>query len=231
MPQYEVIYTPQAIALLPERDLSGHIAVTIDVFRATSTIVTGLANGAAAFFPIATVEEGLALKQKDPDALLAGERKGEPPAGFDLGNSPREFTAERVAGKRILHTTTNGTQALVASRNAKHIITAAWLNLAAVVRFLKESESPVLLLCAGTGRSFAMEDAALAGAILQDLNVDHPACSIYRSLATREPESLYESRNGHSLVNANRLGDLEWCVMKNKYDLVPKVGADGWIRI
>lgn len=231
MSTFEVIYTPQAIARLPERDLSGHLAVVIDVFRATSTIATGLANGATAFFPIATVEEGLALKEKNPDVLLAGERGGEAPAGFDLGNSPRDFLPERVAGKRVFHTTTNGTQALVAVRGANQVITACWLNLGAVLTFLRAADKPTLLLCAGTGRAFAMEDATLASAILDELDIDHPARSIYRSIAQRLPESLYESRNGRNLIRANRTADIEFCIQRDKFDIVPKLGSDGWLRI
>lgn len=231
MPSFEVIYTPQAIGRLPERDLSGHLAVVIDVFRATSTIATGLAHGAAAFYPIASVEEGLALKAKNPDVLLAGERGGEAPAGFDLGNSPRDFTPDRVQGKRIFHTTTNGTQALVAVRGANTVITACWLNLAAVVKFLRTADRPTLLLCAGTGRAFAMEDATLASAILDALDIDHPARSIYRSVAGRFPESLSETRNGRNLQRAKRTGDIEFCIQRNKFDIVPTLGSDGWIRI
>jgi 2-phosphosulfolactate phosphatase len=231
MLQVEVVYTPQAIARLAERDLSSHLAVAIDVFRATSTVVTGLASGATAFFPIATVEEGLAFKQQQPDALLAGERKGEPPAGFDLGNSPREFTPERVRGRRIFHTTTNGTQALVAVRGARQVITAAWLNLSAAVNFIREQNRPTLLLCAGTGRAFALEDATLASAIIDALDIEHPARSIYRSIVPRLPDVLSETRNGRNLQKANRVGDIEFCIQRDKFDLVPKLGADGWITV
>ncbi len=227
--QIEVIYTPQAITRLSGRDLSAHLAVVIDVFRATSTIVTGLASGAAAFFPIATVEEGLALKQLQPECLLAGEGHGEAPAGFDLGNSPREFTPERVAGKRVLHTTTNGTKALVAARGAHRVITASWLNLTAAANYIRSENRPTLLLCAGTGRAFALEDATLASAILDILDIDHPARSIYRSLLPRIPDSLYESRNGRNLARANRTADIEWCVQRDKYTLVPKLDKDGWL--
>lgn len=230
MSTFEVIYTPQAIGRLPQRDLSQHLAVVIDVFRATSTIATGLAHGADAFFPIATVEEGLALKAQSPDVLLAGERGGEAPAGFDLGNSPRDFTPERIKGKRIFHTTTNGTQALVAVRGAATVVTACWLNLNAMVKFLREANRPTLLLCAGTGRAFAMEDATLASAILDALDIDHPARSIYRSVAGRFPESLYETRNGRNLIRAKRTGDIEFCIQQNQFDIVPKLGKDGWIR-
>lgn len=231
MPSFEVIYTPQAIARLTERDLSQHLAIVIDVFRATSTIATGLANGAEAFYPIATVEEGLALKAKHPDVLLAGERGGEAPAGFDLGNSPRDFTPDRVKGKRVFHTTTNGTQALVAARGSHQVITACWLNLSAVVEYLRAANHPTLLLCAGTGRAFALEDATLASAILDALDIDHPARSIYRSVAPRFPDSLSETRNGRNLQRAKRTGDIDFCVQRDKFNLVPKLDKDGWLRL
>lgn len=231
MSSFEVIYTPQAITRLAERDLSGHLAVVIDVFRATSTIATGLANGAEAFYPIATVEEGLELKAKNPDTLLAGERKGEAPAGFDLGNSPREFTPDRIRGKRIFHTTTNGTQALVAANHANTVVTACWLNLEAVTKFLRAANLPTLLLCAGTGRAFALEDATLASAILDTLDIDHPARSIYRSVADGFPLRLHETRNGRNLQRANRVADIDWCLQRDKYSVVPKLGKDGWLRL
>src|SRR5262249_9659060 len=143
----EIAYTPEQIRELLQRDLSGHTAVVIDVLRATSTEITALANGAEAIFPAATVEEARALKEKTPSLLLAGERHGLPPEGFDLGNSPREFTAEKVKGRKIVHTTTNGTLAWLACRNAAETLGAAFLNLNAVTERLRRKGGPVLLVC------------------------------------------------------------------------------------
>jgi len=105
----EVCLTP---ALLHLYNVEEYIVVIIDIFRATSSICYGIANGAEAIIPVAEVEECMAYREKNPEYLLAAERNGEVVNGFDFGNSPFSYTAENVAGKTIVLTTTNGTQAL-----------------------------------------------------------------------------------------------------------------------
>ena len=103
--------------------LAGATALVIDVLRASTTIVTALANGAASVVPVETVEEARARKAAlGPEAILAGERHSDPPEGFDLGNSPLEFTAARVQGLTIVITTSNGTKALTAARGAAAVV-------------------------------------------------------------------------------------------------------------
>src|SRR6266508_6551746 len=109
----EVLFTPAEFRALPQRDLANTVCVVFDILRATSTIVTALANGAAAFIPVEEISEALTRRRQRPDALLAGERDGlrigaalTGGVEFDLGNSPREFTREKVAGKTIIATTT-----------------------------------------------------------------------------------------------------------------------------
>ena len=115
--EVEVLFTPAEFRVLPDCDLSGTTCVVFDVLRATSTIVTALAAGAAGVLPVEEISEALAWRRR-PDVLLAGERGGQRISAaltggveFDLGNSPREFTPERVAGKLIVSTTTNVTRA------------------------------------------------------------------------------------------------------------------------
>src|SRR5436190_17096535 len=107
----DAVLTPADIALLPQRDLSGVTCVVFDVLRATSSMLTGLAHGAAEIHPVCTIEEALALRQRWPDAVLGGERQGDLIPGFDIGNSPLEYR-DSVAKRRIITTTTNGTVAL-----------------------------------------------------------------------------------------------------------------------
>src|ERR1043165_3076032 len=114
----EVLFTPAEFETLRTRDLSETTCVVFDVLRATSSMVTALANGAEAIMPVEEISEALAIKADDPSVLLAGERHGVRIEGtlsggvrFDFGNSPREFTADKVRGKRIVTTTTNGTRA------------------------------------------------------------------------------------------------------------------------
>src|SRR5580692_7380997 len=134
-PTLEVLFTPAEFATLPQRDLSGTVCVVFDVLRATSTIVTALANGADAVIPVAEIPEALAAKRARPDLLLGGEREGvriraDQTGGvdFDLGNSPREFTRERVAGRTIILTTTNGSRALRACAGARAVFAGSFLN-------------------------------------------------------------------------------------------------------
>ena len=129
MKSFDVSFTPADFAVLKNRNLEDTLCVVFDVFRATSSMVTALANGAEMIMPVAEIADALALKQKTPgifSVLLAGERHGvrirAAVAGgtdFDLGNSPREFTKEKVRGKTIVMTTTNGTRALRACAQAR----------------------------------------------------------------------------------------------------------------
>ena len=128
--KFDAALTPADISRLPERDLSGTTCVVFDVLRATSSMITALANGAAEIFPAKTIEEARALREKMPDALLGGERHGERIEGFDLGNNPFEYAAH--SGRRIISTTTNGTIALRACERAGRVLVGALLNLAAL---------------------------------------------------------------------------------------------------
>src|SRR6201986_2119027 len=126
MNELHVCLTP---ALLHLYNVEDYVVVIIDIFRATSSICYGIDNGAEAIIPVAEVEECLAYKEKHPEYLLAAERNGEVVSGFDFGNSPFSYTADKVAGKSVVLTTTNGTQALYLSRKAKQIIIGSFLNL------------------------------------------------------------------------------------------------------
>lgn len=166
------------VALLPtemERiQADGHVAVVIDVLRASTTIVAALANGATRVIPLPTVEAARARQAQEPDLLLCGERNAHPLPGFDLGNSPREYTKDMVKGKGLILTTTNGTRALEAAAKAKAhtIIVGAFTNRQAVVDFCKGSARPIILVCAGCRDRFSLEDSLYAGALIAALGPD-----------------------------------------------------------
>src|SRR5277367_5101325 len=124
MSDLEICYSPAQWQSLPADQLRASVCDVVDVIRATSTIATALANGAGVQ-AIASLDEAFALKAKSPGVLLAGERGGQALPGFDLGNSPEDFTIGRVQGRRIVLTTTNGTQALAACKGARAVITAS----------------------------------------------------------------------------------------------------------
>ena len=139
----EAVLTPAEIALLPRRDLSDATCVVFDVLRATSTILTALFNGATRVYPVGTTAEAFTLRDtRLPAALLGGERGGVRIEGFDLGNSPREYTPEIVSGRDIITTTTNGTVALRACAGARTVFAGALLNLRALARLPRCRRSP-----------------------------------------------------------------------------------------
>jgi 2-phosphosulfolactate phosphatase len=147
--------------------LRGGVAVVVDVLRATTVMVHALAAGCASIIPCGEVEEAKAVAASLPvgTALLAGERQGLPIAGFDLGNSPDDFTPESCRGKTLVMTTTNGTRALLASREAQRIGIGAMVNAAAVAGWAASWDRPVHVVCAGTEGEVSLEDTLLAGSI------------------------------------------------------------------
>src|SRR5688500_9820769 len=128
----DVFLTPGEVAA---PDTAERVVVVIDVLRATSSIVEAIGAGAKAIYPVGSIEEALRLANTlgRDQVLLCGERKCLPIEGFDLGNSPAEFTAERVGGRTLVMSTTNGTTAMALAAGASRVLIAAPLNLSAVV--------------------------------------------------------------------------------------------------
>jgi 2-phosphosulfolactate phosphatase len=176
----DAILSPTELPALTKRDLGDVVCVVFDVLRATSTIVTALHNGAKAVIPVAEISEALAIRQKQPGVLLGGERDGvkiranQTGAGdFDLGNSPREYTPEKVRGKTIVSTTTNGTRALHACAGAHTVLAASFLNLTATAQFIRQLQPvELLLVCSGTRENMADEDVLAAGALCEMLIIE-----------------------------------------------------------
>jgi 2-phosphosulfolactate phosphatase len=147
--------------------LEGGVAVVVDVLRATTVMAHALAAGCEAIVPCAEIEEAKAVAAALPagTALLAGERQGLPIPGFDLGNSPDDFTPEACLGKTLVMTTTNGTRAILASRGAEKVGIGAFANVIAVSRWAGSWKRPVHVVCAGTEGEVSLEDTMLAGEI------------------------------------------------------------------
>jgi 2-phosphosulfolactate phosphatase len=147
---------------------AGPCAVVVDVLRATTTLTVALTHGARAVIPTATTEEALALRRSRPATLACGERNGRIVPGFDLGNSPFEYTEERVRGQTLAFASTNGSLAMLAARGARRRVLAAFVNAAAVVESVRR-ERQVTIVCAGKVGGFCLEDAACAGLLLARL--------------------------------------------------------------
>lgn len=244
----DTLLSPLELPALAQRDLRGTACVVFDILRATSTFVTALHHGAQAIIPVSEISEAVALRKKQPTFLLAGERDGvriraaqSGGTDFDFGNSPREFTAEKVRGKTIVSTTTNGTRALRACATAKTVLAASFLNLAATADFLR-GEKEILLVCAGTGENPASEDINAAGALVSLLleNKDaplkifanaHVAKTAFDVARDHFPNAIRDSQNGRRLLAIPELrDDVAFCAQRDVFPLVAVMQADGALR-
>ncbi len=220
-----VCFTPAEVRAQELRDAT---AIVIDVVRATSCVVEALANGAAEVRPAVSVEEARSVRT--PGALLCGERGGLRIAGFDLGNSPREFEAGAVAGRRLVMTTTNGTRALAAARGARRIVVAACMNLAAVARRVRDDRS-VVIVCAGKAGRFALDDTLCAGEIVRRivdggeggvaLAEDARAAAALARMHGISAAVLAATAAGQALVEVGLGDDLELCAAVDRHKIVP----------
>jgi 2-phosphosulfolactate phosphatase len=240
----DTILTPAELPALSRRDLSGAACVVFDILRATSTFVTALQNGAKEITPVSEISEALTLRQQQPDALLAGERDGmkiraaqSGGPDFDLGNSPREFRAEKVRGKTIISTTTNGTRALRACAGAKLVLAASFLNLAVTARYLNQSPpEEILLVCAGTGEDVAWEDVLAAGALAGLLGGDFSdateiAALTFLAAKADLPAVLAGTQNARRLLAIPELrADVAFCAQRDVFKIVA-VMQGGSLRV
>ena len=160
----EICFTP---AIFEAHADSEAIVVVIDVLRATSSICTAFANGVSAIIPVATVEEARVMK--DRGYLLAAERDGFVLDFADFGNSPYNFTAEKVSGKTVAYSTTNGTGLMKQASECHDVVIGSYLNFSALCRWLEEQDRRVIIVCAGWKRRFSLEDTICAGAMAERL--------------------------------------------------------------
>ena len=155
----------------------GDLIIVIDALRSGTSILNALTNGARAAVPVMTLKEAYKLRSQHPEYLLAGERGGLKPVGFDFGNSPLEFTREKVEGKTLVITTTSGTAALARSRAARWVLVGAFLNAWAVAEKAEEVAAReaigVSFVLAGEKGKFSLEDFLCAGAIANGFAAGH----------------------------------------------------------
>ena len=217
-----------------ESAVEGSVAVVMDVIRATTTMVEALANGARAIFPTASTEEAVKLASSlgRGDTLLCGERKGLKVQGFDLGNSPTEFTSNVVGGKQLVMSTTNGTRAFLAAEGSTRVLAASFLNLSAVVKAVREEES-LLIVCAGKENRFSLDDALCAGSLLTALTALEPVDLLLNdaarmvldlaSLHEVDADFLASTAAGRALAEVGLERDLDVCAVRDRYTLVPEM--------
>ena len=219
------------VAFTPAETAAAPTGIVVDVLRATSTIVQALASGYRRVLCCAEVEEARALRAARGDGVLAGERLCVRIPGFDLGNSPREFT--NPDGETVILTTTNGTRAIVtAAARCERVFAGSLLNLDAVVSAAREAGDDVAVICAGVQGEFAMDDAYCAGRLAEALGGEatdaaEAAMRISRSFPSAV-EGLGASQSARNLEDGGLPEDIAWCAREGVCDVAPRfVGMTG----
>ena len=223
-----VLLTPAEI----EPALSAnHVAVVIDVLRSTSVVPVALAGGAAEIYPTSSVAAARALNERMAGALLGGEEAGQKPAGFDFGNSPLEYTPERVVGRTIVYTSTNGMPALLRLGLARRVMTGAFVNESALCNALLSMAEDVLLVAAGKDRRPALEDVAFCGSVVSRLlamdggfrpdDGAHMALATWKDWAEDVHTMLRASAHGAWLARNGWESDLEFCAKRDFLTVIP----------
>ncbi len=230
----QVHLTPE---LAPSGRLIGGIAVAIDVLRATTTMIHALAVGCREIRPCADVCEARHLAGQLPagKTLLAGERGGRPLPGFDLGNSPREYSPKTCGGQILVMTTTNGTRCLARAAEADRVLVAAFVNFSAVCEQLRQDRRPVHILCSGYEGEPALEDTLLAGAIVdclcdeEDVHLNDSARLAWDAFENQGQvlQGAFEiAKGGAHLLSLGYGDDLSAALEIDKFTLVPELYRD-----
>jgi 2-phosphosulfolactate phosphatase len=219
----DVDFTPDEAGAAPT-------GLVIDVIRATSTICQALASGYERVFCAAEVDEARALRDALGGGVLGGERNAVRIPGFDFGNSPREYD-DPIAETLVL-STTNGTRAVVAAAaRCERVFIASLLNLGAVVEAAREAGDDVVVVCAGVQGTFALDDAFVAGRIVELLACERTdaAEAAARLVSTwgGAEEAFRASKSGRNLMeNAPELEpDIAFCARESVLDVVPRLVA------
>ena len=223
--------------LVPAGRLVGGIAVVIDVLRATTSIVHAFAAGCREIRPCADLDEARRLADSLPvgKTLLAGERGGIPPEGFDLGNSPRDFTPKLCRDRIVILTTTNGTRAIARAIEAERVLIGAFVNYSAVCDLLHQDTRPVHLICSGYEGEPAMEDTLLAGAFVDclsdggDIRLNDSARLAWDAHENhgRILDGAFElARGGAHLISLGFAADLKSALAIDKFGIVPELRRD-----
>jgi len=232
----EVHFTPDH---LDEMQLKDKNIVVIDVLRACTTITTALEHGAKEIIPVSTIENAVKISGNlfGDVTLRGGERNGKMIEGFNLGNSPLEYSEEVVKGKSIILITTNGSVAIVRGKHAKHLIVAAFVNISAVVRFLNELGSDFMIICAGKENHFCIEDAVCAGRIINKLGRSGStefilddgavaAAALDKSFGKSIVRMLKSSEHGKYLASIGFGSDLAVCAQVDAMETLPMLSGN-----
>ncbi|PGH39020.1 MAG: 2-phosphosulfolactate phosphatase [Candidatus Nephrothrix sp. EaCA] len=224
MKTIDVCLTPELLHLY---NLPHSTVVVVDIFRATTCMVTALAHGAEGLMALSDVDA--CLKMKSQDWIIAGERDGKKIQGFDKGNSPYEYMGDDIRGRKIAFTTTNGTQAIEKSKEASEIIIGSFLNFNRIAKHLLFNDRHTVIVCAGWKGRVNMEDTLFAGALIERLkqylgsDCDAPLLSqyLYNQAKGNMSDFLKDASHVQRLRNLGVDKDIEFCLQFDLYDVLP----------
>ncbi len=228
MPIVKVCFSPLLYPLYAQDEV---VTVVVDVLRATSAICTAFEHGIDYVIPVPHVEDTYYYKNEN-DILIAAERGGEIVEGFEFGNSPLSYIRDDIKGKKLVITTTNGTQAIEAAKDCQHIIIGSFLNFTAVINAIKEIDKDIMVLCAGWKNRFNLEDTLYAGAVVEEL-LNHgfqyatdsdaaiASLTLYQAAKGNMDQYLIDSSHRNRLAKLNLQEDIDYCLSIDKTNALP----------
>lgn len=226
----DICFSP---ALYPVYHNPEAIAVVVDVFRATTTMAAAFQNGVRSIRPVATIEEAQDYKKKG--WLVGAERNVRKCDFADFGNSPFDYTPEKVEGKDVVFTTTNGTKAITIAREAHRVITGAFVNLQAVADYCIRKQRSVVVVCSGWEDKVNMEDTLFGGALADALlssgywlagDAAIIATDMWKS-NKKDPEAYIERTEHIGRLKKNNLADsVPYCLTLNTAAVVPELSIE-----
>jgi 2-phosphosulfolactate phosphatase len=225
------------VANLDELQLREKNVVVVDVLRASTTVTVALKNGAREIIPVANIEAAVKISGSlfGEVTLRGGERNGKMIQGFNLGNSPLEYTETTVRGKSIIYCTTNGSVAMARSRYARNMVVGSFVNLSSVVDYVKALREDFVIVCGGNNSgfsTFSLEDAVCAGMIITKVSEDISAeleltdasvaaKALYKSFGRSILKMLKNSDHGRYLMGLGFEEDIKVCAAVDSVPVLP----------
>jgi 2-phosphosulfolactate phosphatase len=232
----EVCFSPAVYSAFHNKDA---IVVIVDILRATSAIITAFMNGAKKIIPVATLEEAKAYKDKG--YMVAAERDGIVRDFADFGNSPFNFTRDRIEGKDIVYSTTNGTYSITMASESYRVIIGAYLNLNSIAQYIINKNHDLLILCAGWKNKFNLEDSLFAGALTEVVLKNSNFYTICDStlaaidlwqLAKKDLMSYIDKVAQRHRLKKNKLDDvIEYCHTPDQTEIIPALKENYLVQL
>ncbi len=205
------------------------IVVVIDILRATSAMCTAFHHGVDKMIPVATIEEAFAYKTQG--FMVGAERNGIPIEGVDFGNSPYSYMSEQIKGKTIVISTTNGTQAIEAAKDAYKVVIGSFVNITAICNWLQIQNKNILLLCSGWKNRVSLEDTLFAGAVTELLLKSNTAFKtgdgalsanyLYQSARHNPYKYMRNASHAERLAALGLKEDIRYCLTPDQTNVIP----------